>query len=52
MMQDFDRPIADFDEAARLEPENLYARRFRGDAHLAMGSYDLAVADSEAAIDS
>lgn len=45
MMQDFDRAIADYDEAVRLEPEDFFARWFRGDAHLAVASYDLAVAD-------
>ena len=50
MMQDFDRAIADYDEAVRLGPEYFHARRFRGDAHLAMGAYDLVVVDCEASL--
>ena len=42
--------MADYDEAVRLDPGGFYARRFRGDAHLAKGEYDLAVADCEAAL--
>ena len=42
---------ASYYSAVRLDLGDFYARRFRGDAHLAMGEYDLAVADCETALD-
>ena len=45
MKGELDRAIADYDAALRLNPEDGFAHRFRGDACLARGDYGRAVAD-------
>jgi tetratricopeptide (TPR) repeat protein len=47
---DYDRAIADFTEAIRLDPNFALAYRSRGAAYHAKGDYDRAVADSTEAI--
>ena len=42
--------IADYDTAVRLNPEDPFAYRFRGDAYLAKGDYGRAVFDFDAAL--
>ena len=47
---DFDRPIADFDQAIRLEPGKAPAYSHRGNAWASKGDRDRTLADYEAAI--
>ena len=45
MKHDFDRAIADFTEAIRLDPNPDLAYQWRGDAYSDKGEYDKAIAD-------
>jgi len=47
---DFDRAVADYNEAIRLEPTYALAYYNRGFAYRAMGDYDRAIADYNEAI--
>src|SRR5262245_22952130 len=47
---DFDRAIADFDQAIRLQPDSALAYHHRGNAWSGKGELDRALADYEAAI--
>ena len=48
--RDFDRAIADYDAALRLEPNNPHIYNSRGIAYRRKGEYDRAIADYAAAI--
>jgi tetratricopeptide (TPR) repeat protein len=47
---EFDRAIADFDEAVQLDPKNGLPRNGRGTVWYAKGEYDRAIADFDEAI--
>jgi lipoprotein NlpI len=47
---DYDRAIADYNEAIRLDPENASAYNSRGNANQAKGDHDHAIADYTEAI--
>jgi tetratricopeptide (TPR) repeat protein len=47
---DYDRAIADFDRALKLDPKNGYTYDSRGNAYLTKGDYDRAIADLDQAI--
>jgi tetratricopeptide (TPR) repeat protein len=49
---DYDRAIADFDQAIRLDPNDAFATAYnsRGNAYNAKGDYDRAIADFDQAI--
>jgi tetratricopeptide (TPR) repeat protein len=47
---DYDRAIADYNEAIRLNPNDDYAYNNRGNAYHAKGDYDRAIADCNEAL--
>ena len=46
----YDRAIADYDQAIQINPKDVYAYNKRGNAYTAKGNYDLAIADYDQAI--
>ena len=49
-MRQYDRAIADYDEAIRLDPNNAVVVYARGAAYMDKGQYDRAIADYDQAI--
>jgi tetratricopeptide (TPR) repeat protein len=50
MKGDYERALADYDAAIKLDPKDLPALTYRGQIHRLAGNYDLALADLDAAI--
>jgi lipoprotein NlpI len=48
--RDYDRAIADYDQAIRLDPKNANVYTNRGNAYRSKGDYDRAIADQDQAI--
>ena len=48
---DYDRALADYDEAIKLAPDTAIAFALRGEVHAKRGDYDGAIADYERAIE-
>ena len=46
----FDRAIQDFDQAARLDPNDATAFASRGDAYMLVGAFDRAMSDYDQAV--
>jgi tetratricopeptide (TPR) repeat protein len=49
-LQNYERAVADYDEAVQLNPEFAAAYRNRGEAYLRLGQFDRAVADQTRAV--
>jgi len=50
LKKEYDKAIADHNEAIKIDPKNHAAYNNRGNAYVAKGSFDLAIADYDQAI--